>query len=627
MLAQAESSAAGWRQVITSETLQRAGVMRLGEVLSLARAWQATAVDEYTWRSSAGALAPPGDDLWSVLVDGQPIHAALLGALALERLPVDLGALDSIVLVAAPSLIAGEIASGGSLHLFTRRPARGIHARGRYATGAESGDPGPFGFLPDAVPNRDRFGHDAAVGAAFGGRGWNAGMGLGLGVHIATDPAIAARLQATGGFPRIERVAPSLRIAVDAGGGTHRLSAGRTRIHDWLRLEPYGVELPVRSTLAQAGIAGELPARSAHIEYRIGHERNAVRSLPVVDPPLDFALRTTSAELAISPTNAAAGRRAGIGLVHREIHSDYMLADPRALELRAFGQAAWRPADALELGFAASLRHAAGDIGGGVVLDSRWNPGARNAASLRLAASRALPSVGTGLPALLRRGFGWLGDAGVPVRIKDDGTADAQLAADLAWARHLAPRTRLSAALLFRSARAELVRREGLVFDSGRLAWRGGAEVLTGHTAKVGGISIGLETALARTATMTLWYRAHHVWSPSDETLEAWRALPRHTAGAVALYRPVPGLELEGRASARSATRWSVYTGTAALDSVAARTAGGISLDLSARKLFWNRRISAALAVRNLLDRNLVTHPEGGTTSRAFVISAEAALP
>ena len=43
--------------------------------------------------------------------------------------------------------------------------------------------------------------------------------------------------------------------------------------------------------------------------------------------------------------------------------------------------------------------------------------------------------------------------------------------------------------------------------------------------------------------------------------------------------------------------------------------------------MLWARRIRAGLVARNIFDARDVTHPEGGGTSRAFVLTAEATVP
>jgi hypothetical protein len=81
----------GGRQVITAEALRRAGVVRVGDVLTLAERWDVTTIDGMTWQASADGLAPPEVGRWTVLVDGVPLDLGLFGALDLNRSAVSLG--------------------------------------------------------------------------------------------------------------------------------------------------------------------------------------------------------------------------------------------------------------------------------------------------------------------------------------------------------------------------------------------------------------------------------------------------------------------------------------------------------------------------------------------------------
>ena len=619
----AEAAVAGWRQVVTRAEIERSGIMRVGELVRLARRWDAVTVDEYTWRAAPAGLAPLEQDDWAVMLDGHEIDPSLLGVLALERLPVDLGAVDSAVFTAAPALAAGWFRGRGLLEIHTRRPAAGWSARSRYTTGSETGDPGPFAFVPGSVPNRDRFGHDAAVGAGYGGDRWYLSAALGLGVHVPTDPAIAARLATTGAVPRIERTAPSLGLGIATAQGRHELRAGRARLDDWFRLEAYGAEFAVRSTLDHAGVTGSHAVGGTELGYRAGYEHADLRS--VLDPSLHIQSRVVRGELVVGGSRST--RRAGVGFVRRRTNGPgELLPDPVTLELRGFAELSWSPGAHHRQHLAVSAGTVDGELRGGASLTHRWRAGAGDEVALLLSFDQPAPS-GTGLWSLAIRGDDWLSDAGVTSSI-DAGTGRArQAGADAAWAHRAGRHITVSAGAYYRAFRSGFLARRELAFDPDRLAWRGPVTVTSGSTGQVGGLTGGAEASFGPGARVAGWYRVRALLAGGDAVRDAWSALPAHAAGIDAHYAPVDGFELSGRVALRGTIDRAEYRGAGALAAAGGRTGASLTLDLGVQKWFWAKRLRAQLAARNIFDARAVTHPEGGGTSRAFILLAEALVP
>lgn len=619
----ADAAVAGWRQVVTRAEIERSGIMRLGELVRLARRWDAVTVDEYTWRAAPAGLAPLEQDDWAVVLDGQEIDPSLLGVLALERLPVDLGAVDSAVFTAAPATAAGSFRGRGLLEIHTRRPAAGFSARARYATGSETGDPGPFAFFPGSVPNRDRFGHDAAVGAGYGGDRWYLSAALALGVHVATDPAIADRQATTGAVPHIERTAPSLRFGFSTAQGRHDFRAGRARIDDLFRLEAYGAEIPVRSTLDHAGVTGSHRFGAAEVGYRAGYEHADLRS--ALGTPVHMESRVARGELAVARGGKGNLRRAGIGLVRRRTDGPGRLSDPVTLELRGFAELEWS-AGSQHQHLAVSAGTVDGTPWGGASLTHRWRAGAGDEVALLLSLDQPAPS-GNGLWSLAVRGDDWLGDAGVTSSIDSGAPRARQAGADAAWAHRAGRHVTVSAGLYYRAFRSGFLARRELGFDPDRLAWRGPVTVSSGSSGQVGGVSAGAELSLGTGARVAGWYRVRAVLAGGAEVRDAWSALPAHAAGIDAHYAPVDGFELSSRVALRGQIDRAEYRGTGALAMAGARTGASLTLDLGVQKWFWAKRLRAHLAARNIFDARDVTHPEGGGTGRAFVLLAEARVP
>ena len=302
------------REVVTREMIDDAGLLRLGEVLRLAPQWNAGTIDDFTWRTAPRALPSGGEDRWTLLLDGRPVGIGILGVASLEHLPIDLASIDSIVFVSSPTLEAGVFADAGLVHVHTARPERAASARGRLGFGSETGDPGPFAFLPDGRANRDRYGHESAVEAAMRSGRWYAAGSYAASVHLPTDPLILERIYASSALtPRIERIAPAVRLGWEGVGGAHHLIAGMSRIDDWRRLEIAGIEAPVRSTLAHLTAAGSARFAAIGVTYRTGFEYAHAETRPeALAPGFEFEWRTLRASVDVSSARTGAPR---IGLV------------------------------------------------------------------------------------------------------------------------------------------------------------------------------------------------------------------------------------------------------------------------------------------------------------------------
>ena len=159
-------------QVITGETLRRAGATRLSDVLSIADRWDVQTVDGGTWNASPLGGSPFLPARWIVLVNGQRMDDDLFGVSNLDRLGVPLEQVSSVELIEVPRLVAGGITTDGIIRITTADPPDGPSAGGWFVTGSEIGDPGPFAFTPEATSNVDRLGHRASAEMGYGGTGW-----------------------------------------------------------------------------------------------------------------------------------------------------------------------------------------------------------------------------------------------------------------------------------------------------------------------------------------------------------------------------------------------------------------------------------------------------------------------
>ena len=613
------------RRVITRDMIDAAGLMRLGEVMRLAAGWNAVTADEFTWRAAPRGFGAAVEDAWLVLVDGRPMDAAVLGVTSLERLPIDLSAIDSIVAVSSAVLDAGTLARRGQIHIHTHRPPEGLSARGRLAFGSETGDPGPFAFLPDGPANRDRYGHESAGELGLRRGRWYAAGSYSASVHLPTDPLILQRMDASAALsPRIERVAPTLRLGADGAGGGHHLIAGASRIDDWLRLELAALEVPVRSTLAHASAAGGLRLSGFDLRYRAGYERSQVDSRPeAVAPAFDVEWRTWSGSLeAVGPS--ARDRRIGLAFAHRSVRRAGEAPLDGELEVAAFAAMAWRPAASLRQHAAILVSGRGAGAEGGVIVTHELGTGAGDF-FLRLTGTRGRAATGMGLLELSARGDAWLETAAAPGQLPAIDDMSREASVELGWTRREGGAVGLAASVFLRALDGFLPLSRNLEWDATLRAWRGPAAVEPASGRLAGG-HIGARYRATRALHATAEY---HLAAPfgGPRFRRASEPVPRHQARAAIGWRPVAGFGLGAALELESERRWPDHLAVAPSPGKArGAMRGGATASLTGWKTFHDGRLRAQFVARNLTNRRVILHPEGGARGLAFLLLLGAAL-
>lgn len=603
--------------------IEQAGILRIGEAVRLAPQWNSATVDDFTWRTAPRGLAPGSEDAWALLVDGRPVEAGALGVASLEHLPLDLVAVDSIVFVSSPVLEDGTFAHRGLVHVHTRRPRAGASARGRLAFGSETGDPGPFVFLPGGRANRDRYGHESAAEASIGDGRRYATAGYAASVHLPTDPLILRRMYASSALtPRIERVAPSLRLGTDGPAGGHHLIGGMSRIDDWMRLELAGAEVPVRSTFTHASAAGAVRRSGIDVRYRAGYDRTHIVSKPMATaPPLDVAWRTLRGTLDLSPSSSA-GRRVGLSVVHRTGRLDAAIAG-RETALGAFGEFTASSSGTLTHHVAAALSGRGSGVEGGIALTSTAAT-PTGAFSLRLTGSRTRAMPPMGFLELTAHGLPWLETAGTALTLPATDAISRAAGAELGWARS-GERTSVTVSAFVRAYGGALVVQRHLEWDPVYRGWRGPAVADTTSGRLAGGY-LGVRRRASRTFDAALDLQLVGTFG-SPAFRRAAEPVPALRSVLGLAWRPVAGFGMGAELELESGRRWPDYESlTPAPGKPRASQAGGETVSLSGWKSFLDGRLRGQFTARNLTGRRVILHPEGRASGLAFLFLLGAAI-
>lgn len=604
------------RDVVTREMIEQAGILRIGEVVRLAPQWNAATVDDFTWRTAPRGLAPANEDAWVLLVDGRPIEAGALGVASLEHLPLDLVAIDSIVFISSPVLEDGSFAHAGLVHVHTRRPRAGASAQARLAFGSETGDPGPFAFLPGGRANRDRYGHESAAEASIGDGRFYATGAYAASVHLPTDPLILSRMYASSALsPRIERVAPSLRVGTDGAAGGHHFIGGMSRIDDVMRLELAGVEVPVRSTFTHASVAGAVRRSGVDVGYRAGYDRSHVVSKPMAAaPPLDVGWRTLRGTLDVTPASSP-GHRIGISVAHRAGLLDAAVAG-RETALGAFGDFTARSSGALTHHLALAVSGRGSGVEGGIALMSTAATPTGDF-SLRLTGARTRAMSAMGFLELTAHGVPWLETGGTSTLLPAPDAISRNAGAELGWARGGA-RTGVTASAFFRAYGGTLVVQRDLEWDPVYRGWRG--PVVAGTTSgRLAGGHLGVRRRASSTLDASL--DVHLVGAFGAPAFRrAAEPVPALRSMLALSWRPVADFGMGAELELESGRRWPDYESvTPSPGKPRASQAGGATASLSGWKTFLDGRLRGQFTARNLTGRRVILHPEGRASALAFL--------
>lgn len=632
------------RQVISAEEIRLAGVTRVAELPLLFDDWQVATVDGFSWQASPAGLAPFQRQNWVVLLDNVRMDLEAFGDINLNLLPVAVEEIDSVVVISRPQLHAGEFSERGLIHIHTRRPPPGPSLAARVWYGNETGDPGPWVFTDRGGVNVDRSGPDNAVRAAWRHPRWFLQAGFVDLNHYSTDPAIRFRNPGARSEDLWTQAGgPSLRLGVRIDDGYHEFFFGHVTTGDVLWVDVKGGspvyfdvlngELPARSSFTHFGLTGSVPlSRTADLIYRVKNSNRRLDDMPGdgerIDPDWDLERFAASLESHFSGGKGsgllgaawerftAHGDRPIIGNAYslNKIYGRYDFAVWRRLTHQAAFQLANRTAErAVKLAFA-----------------SRMNLRGGHSLSLLLSRSERLFEEDNSLWYWAERGYDFFGTAGGDVAVAGTIRKGRQASADLRWSWHAPYGLSFDLEGGLRVFSDMYLPRRTVRWDPGARALDPAVLVFPdqrGRTA-LGRLRAEWRPSGAAHRHQLTWL-AQGAGGGDALFRDLWRAVPRHRLRYTGTLSPDSSFAARLSLEYRSETVWTGYDGLAG-------ETGGIYneripdlfiADVTAEKFFWERRLRAALMMRNLFGDRLRYHPVGMRFDLQWFVRFELALP
>ncbi|MCY4170881.1 MAG: hypothetical protein OXE59_03050 [Bacteroidetes bacterium] len=241
----------GSAQVLTSDDLVRSGVTRLSDVLELADQWLGSSTEGYHWSIAPLGLSWEASPDWSLFIDDQPINIQGLNHQSLNELPITITEICEMHLHSTPVVIGGLLAYGGAIEIRRCTPQKGLSFEGQFSAGNETGDPGPFKYTSNAVPNVDRTGPTAHSSISASSENMFIRVSAGTDEHHATDPRIRSRVLELYQGEKDARIQyRTLKLNSKVFG--HQLSAGYSRVQDLMFLPLMAREIPLDKEIKYA---------------------------------------------------------------------------------------------------------------------------------------------------------------------------------------------------------------------------------------------------------------------------------------------------------------------------------------------------------------------------------------
>lgn len=584
------------RVVITQAEIEAAGWQRINEILDVAPGWRLTSAEGFTYTPSpdglpAAGASGPAATLPTVIVDGARVPVSLLGVQELEFVPVLLAQVDSVVFSSEPQIVAGRLEMRGVIRFYTRRPPRGVSAKGEFQVGDVANKPGLYWYTPLNPPNREHIGPFEHLLIGVGGTR----VGLDVGVRYATlnttDSLIQHRTKLPGGagVNQINLPAPVAHLDISGLGGHHSVDATRAHYSGLFFIPAFGHEQSLRMNATTVNAAGDVHAVGGFgLQYAGGYTNDDVAPLPS-SYPITVVHRRSNLDGSLELVHALGEMRGAIGGGAGQWTFDrYGVTSKRYTE-RAFVRLDQITTGPLASSVAGILTHSDGTNALGAVLSSAWSPTASDA--LRLAAGTQTEDPQTDGRWIDERVLGSIGSTAMR----------RTSSADLAWTHQL-PR---DLALLAGERVSSVSNWPAALASDTAMFFETTAELPPAPTIGSLDVSVtrlGLETARHERYYGRILYSYSAPFGGDTYLRTADRSIARHQVNGQAWLVPARDWRVMTLVQMVSSTYWQAFPSLA--DGYPPTVPGFSRVDLGVEKWMWRRRVRFQYQVRDIFNRS-----------------------
>ena len=623
-------------QIITGEAIRQSGLMRLGDIFRLLDGWSAASLDGFNQQLlPLGAV--PGTQSWSLWVDGHRVRMPGYSLQQLSRMPVPLEDIAFVEVSSVPQYQQGEILTGGTIHIRTHQPAPGWNVRGSYWTGNESGDPGPFRFIPreEDAPNVDRLGPDYEGSVAYHNGLWGRAGGISR-IQFPTDPAVFPRLAPVmDAFPKRRVLGGYVQARRASNQGENDIWVGVTAADDYVYVRPFAREFPATTLYGQAGWRGTwafTPAwsaryRATYATNRIGERENGSISIPDwqrdnasahVDIRRDGVYSRISAGTFVEHEMATSGNGASAGDGAQDPGgpaSNGASFDGQRTVIGASAQYRHTEPYGPQPGGALEVRHDGSDWAFTALANAVWHVRPVHVFTGALSYSEKYFADQYDYWYWTRQGAPFLDsvDAALGGPIGEYAFNDVPgktrlLRGDFRW--RLTPIQLLEARMggFYNWYLDATIEERFLQRPEGGDVYDGPVEVTSGVGGHVIGAFMNVRYRWQPWLTQTLLYQIQKHPFGNEAFLQYLDSQPDLFARTRFTYTPEQSFALDFLFTYQSITDWVAFADGG---EETVRVPAYFQADIAATKWFWERRLRAQLVVRNILNESYHSHPVG----------------
>lgn len=614
---------------ITKDEIQQSGLMRLSDLFLLIDSWDVSTIDGITYQASPLGLNSYQHQEWKIFLNGNPIDIDFFGTKALDRIPVDLGQIDSIRIINQPGIYAGQKTTGGIIDIYTKRSDSGLSMNFRTGFGNETGDPGPYFYTDLSSPNVDKVGNIIATSFSYGAKDSYFNFGYKREIGYPIDKVFFRRNRDIAGNYNPEQKLESYYVDYSKtfDNFSYSISAGESEFADFLFLRQYGREIPVNSKLSYLGSTGSF-GESDHplISYRFAYSSNRL-SKRKNSLNLDFDWKQEHLQTNIETyfSKSKLDGTIGIGLNHFAVHTDYLLNETEITETTIFGHFNYFISKKIKSSADIAINYQKGKAGFLALSKTAVRLGEKRLLTIALSYSKTLPEESKSIWYWQEQGYTYLEDNGVIYDIDGNIKPSKKITADISVANQFSRSLSLKLSGYYRSF-SQITSEGQFLISPNDYSAPNNLIVKTDCSGQIVGGKI--ETKISPIERLRFKLSARYQGIIKDEILfrEVWNTVPKVTLTGTILYTPVNNFSLRSRIRYNGPTEWIDYDNTDNFltdDHNSLTVAEVFSIGISTQKYFHKRKIRTSFSIRNLFNEKISYHPLGAQFDLSYFVQIE----
>ncbi len=623
---------------ISNHQLINSGIKRLDGIYTLMSDWDAFTLDGYRWYAAANGLSTFQHQGWMLMLDGQRMDINNFNLKNINILPITVNHIDSVETVNHPKIISGEFTASGLISLKTLKPKRGVSVTGRYSSGNETGDPGPYFYTEHRSSNVEEDGPNLSASIEYGSEDIWGRLLFYTEAYSATDTAMRKRNPQLGWQDfKGRRFSPSLQIGFNAFNGTHNLFFGysTTEIqpfhprtytsNDLIFINPALGDYPAQMVFKHSGLNGNFNLTPAsQINYSIKISSNKLYSAKT-ELNNFIHLQTNYYSNLQYYSSGIINYFVGVGFDHTELSTSYS-SEKRGIGLfKTYGGIKFNLFENLISHVGSEVIFTQNKTAIRGYLNNRWQRIKKLWFDLNLSAVYSLPEEKNDLWYFAENGYDVLDRLNVNYSFKGEREKEFKYTAELDIHYNHSPSLNFQTGLIYRNFNNYFIEEVTGIYNPDSSSFNSFVIANTNSSGSVAGFSIGIKNKIFSSLVHTLDYRFLTSTGGDSSFKNEWKTIPAHKLSYVVIFNPFNSFSLLANLTFLSPVSWSYFPNLEELSRgfYKSNLDERFILDLSVRKWFWNNRLRFNLLFKNILNNELQFHPLGAKFNLSVFFSAE----